>query len=172
MPRPNILITGTPGTGKTSFATELADRLKLNHIDISAFAVKKKLISGVDEERNCPIIDEDKVCDELEGEEINISEGGVIVDYHGCDFFPERYFQLVVVLRTDNTTLWTRLEKRGYPVAKVQENVQAEIMQVVLEEARESYKQEIIQEMQNDNVEQMEENLTRIQAWFNAAAAS
>ena len=50
-----------------------------------------------------------KVLDELE--EV-MSEGGNIVDYHGCDFFPERWFDIVFVLRTDNTILYNRLEKR------------------------------------------------------------
>jgi len=36
------------------------------------------------------------------------------VDYHGCDFFPERWFDIVFVLRTNNTILYERLEQRGY----------------------------------------------------------
>ena len=44
--------------------------------------------------------------------EDKISEGGVIVDYHGCEFFPERWFDIVFVLRTNNTILYDRLEKR------------------------------------------------------------
>eukprot|EP00045_Choanoeca_perplexa_P015044 m.181694 g.181694 ORF g.181694 m.181694 type:complete len:112 (-) comp16874_c0_seq5:3112-3447(-) len=92
-------------------------------------------------------------------------QGGYIVDYHSCDFFPERYFQLVLVLRTDNAVLWERLSARytygscwgvlaptmavpcrEYHLEKIQENVQAEIMQVVLEEARTSYNAQIVQE--------------------------
>ena len=42
-----------------------------------------------------------------------MSEGGNVVDYHGCDFFPERWFHVVVVLRTDNTLLYDRLSKRS-----------------------------------------------------------
>ena len=38
--------------------------------------------------------------------------GGRIVEYHGCDFFPERWFDGVFVLRTDNTILYKRLEER------------------------------------------------------------
>lgn len=41
-----------------------------------------------------------------------MEEGGNIVDYHGCDFFPERWFDRVVVLQTDNTVLYDRLTKR------------------------------------------------------------
>lgn len=49
--------------------------------------------------------------DELEDK---MEEGGVIVDYHGCDLFPERWFNIVFVLRTDNTQLYTRLESRYF----------------------------------------------------------
>ena len=50
-----------------------------------------------------------QVVDELEDK---MADGGVIVDYHGCDFFPERWFNIVFVLRTDNTHLYSRLESR------------------------------------------------------------
>jgi adenylate kinase len=49
------------------------------------------------------------VCDELEDE---MEKGGVIIDFHSNDFFPERWFDLVVVLVTDNTTLYDRLAAR------------------------------------------------------------
>ena len=51
-----------------------------------------------------------------------------------------RWFDLVVVLTCDNTVLYDRLQARNYRDNKIQENVECEIMQVVLEEARESYK--------------------------------
>jgi adenylate kinase len=41
-----------------------------------------------------------------------MEEGGILVDYHGCDFFPERWFDLVVVLQTDNSILHDRLSNR------------------------------------------------------------
>lgn len=50
-----------------------------------------------------------QVIDELEEK---MSEGGAIVDYHGCDFFPERWFHIIFVLRTDNSILYDRLESR------------------------------------------------------------
>jgi adenylate kinase len=50
----------------------------------------------------------------------------------------------------------------GYALNKIQENNEAEIMQVVLTEAQDSYKEEVIVVLQNDNVEQQEENSERI----------
>ena len=58
---------------------------------------------------DCLVIDEDKLLDEME---LQLQDGGVVVDYHSCDFFPERWFDLVVCLRTDNTVLYDRLVKR------------------------------------------------------------
>jgi adenylate kinase len=40
-------------------------------------------------------------------------------------------------------------------------------MQVVLSEAQESYKEDIIMILQNDNVEHQEENTERIVQWLN-----
>ena len=74
-----------------------------------------------------------------------IEAGGVVVDHHSSDFFPERFFDLVVVLQTDNTVLYDRLAKRGYSTKKIQENVQCEIMHVPIEEAQRSYKPEVVQ---------------------------
>lgn len=50
-----------------------------------------------------------KLLDELEP---IASAGGVILDWHTCELFPERWADLVVVLRCDHTKLWERLEKR------------------------------------------------------------
>lgn len=52
----------------------------------------------------------DQVIDELDDAMI---EGGNIVDYHGCDFFPQRWFDRVVVLRTENSVLYDRLTNRS-----------------------------------------------------------
>ena len=64
------------------------------------------------------------------------------MDFHGCDFFPERWFDLVVVLQAETSVLWDRLAEggRNYSQAKIKENVQCEIMHVCVEEARESYR--------------------------------
>lgn len=98
---------------------------------------------------------------------VNLTQykGGNLVDYHGCDFFPERWFDIVFVLRCDNTILYSRLEKRGYPLKKIQENVQCEIFQTILDEATESYKPEIVFTLQSDTPEQMESNIEQIKAW-------
>ncbi|KAG3113412.1 hypothetical protein PI124_g7940 [Phytophthora idaei] len=160
---PNILVTGTPGTGKTSMCQQLAERsLLLTHLNVGDLVKERGLHNGRDEEFDCFVLDEDKVCDEMED---MMAEGGRVVDFHTCDFFPERWFDLVVVLRVDNTTLFDRLQKRGYSEKKVAENVECEIMEVVLQEARESYAPEIVQELPSRTVEDMESNIERVLTW-------
>jgi adenylate kinase len=104
-----------------------------------------------------------QVCDALEDD---LTTGGCIVDHHGCDFFPERWFDLVVVLQTDNGVLWDRLERRGYPQCKVQENVQCEIMHVIVEEARDSYTIDIVHALPSNNSEEMEANVEKLVTWI------
>lgn len=39
-------------------------------------------------------------------------EGGNVLDYHACEWFPERWFDLVVVLRAATEPLYDRLTGR------------------------------------------------------------
>ncbi|CAK4660891.1 hypothetical protein LEN26_014439 [Aphanomyces euteiches] len=163
---PNILVTGTPGTGKTTMSQLLAERTSLRYVNVGDLVKERDLHSGRDDEFDCFLLDEDKVVDEMD-DMMSSEDGGVIVDFHTCDFFPERWFDLVVVLRTDNTTLFDRLTQRGYNAKKVTENVECEIMQVVLQEAQESYVAEIVQELPSVTVQDMENNIERIVTWMN-----
>ncbi|EHB11253.1 Adenylate kinase isoenzyme 6 [Heterocephalus glaber] len=117
---PNILITSTPGVEKTTLGKELASRSGLKYINVGNVAREGALYNGYDEEYECPILDEEKVVDELENQ---MAEGGIIVDYHGCDFLPKRWFHAVFVLRTDNSILYKRLETRGYNEKKLGDNI-------------------------------------------------
>ena len=102
--------------------------------------------------------------------------------------FPERWIDLVIVLRCDHTKLWERLEKRlvvkyfrlclfltslftpdrNYPLKKIQENNESEIMQVVLDEARSAYAEEIVIELNSEGTEDLESNVERIVQWIEA----
>lgn len=165
--RPNILITGTPGTGKTTMATALAEATQLRHVNIGDLVREKNLHDGWDEEFDCHIINEDLVCDELED---MMEEGGVIVDYHGCDFFPERWFDRVVVLQTDNSILYDRLSKRGYSGSKLSNNIECEIFQVLLEEAKESYPENIVVGMKSDSIDDITRNVADLTGWVSSWA--
>ena len=166
----NILVTGTPGTGKSTLCQLVASAVteggllkKMDYIDLGKLVRERGLHDGYNEEYDCYMLNTDKVCDELEE---RMDEGGVILEAHSCDFFPERWFDLVVVLRTNNTILYDRLAARKYKKMKVEENVEAEIMQIVLDEVRNSYKEEITLVLTNDTMDQLDDNCQRVIAWI------
>ena len=162
---PNILITGTPGVGKTSFAVLLQEKLKelkgldFKYINIGKLVNEKKLYKKWNQEFDVPEFDDDMVNDELEP---SLNEGGVILDFHSSGFLPEDLINFVVLLRCNNTDLYDRLAARGYPEKKITENIDCEIMEVTSEEVRESYKQDIILELKSEKIEDMENNLDKV----------
>ncbi|KAH6622396.1 AAA domain-containing protein [Boeremia exigua] len=161
---PNIIVTGTPGVGKTTHAEQLARATGFTHISVNQIVKDEGFHEGKDEETGSWIVDEDKLLDYLEARDI-AATGGNILDWHACDLFPERWIDLVVVLRCDSTVLYDRLTARGYTGKKLEENMDSEIMQVLLDEAREAYKEEIVVELRSDAVEDVEGNLERVELW-------
>ena len=70
---PNILITGTPGTGKTTTCELIAEASGARHINVSDLIKSDDLHSGWDEEFDCYVLNEDKVCYDLENSSLNVS---------------------------------------------------------------------------------------------------
>ena len=165
--RPNILVTGTPGVGKTATASLIAETIGLKHINVGELIKQNKCYDGHDDALDTHLLDEDKLLDLMENmlQECADDNVGIVADYHSCELFPERWFDLILVLRAKTDVLYDRLVERGYNEKKRSENLEAEIMQVVLDEARESYDTEIVQEVQSNTVEEMESNVERCRLW-------
>lgn len=58
---PNIMVTGTPGTGKTTLCEMVAQQSGFKHVNVGEWVKEQNLHSGWDEEFQCFILDEDKV---------------------------------------------------------------------------------------------------------------
>ena len=59
--RPNILITGTPKTGKTTTSELVAIANDMEHINVGDIVKEKHCYTGRDEEFDAFLLDEDKV---------------------------------------------------------------------------------------------------------------
>jgi len=177
---PNILVCGTPGSGKSSLCEAVLARASasasgggggalagLRHVVLGELARARGFHAGRDEALDTLLLDEaseDRLLDELEP---LAAAGGLLLEHHSCALFPERWFELVLVLRTDNTALFDRLVRRGYAPRKVQENVECEIMRVVADEALESFPREgVVHELQSETPRDVEDNAARVEQWL------
>ncbi|PBP17433.1 P-loop containing nucleoside triphosphate hydrolase protein [Diplocarpon rosae] len=160
--QPNLIITGTPGVGKTTHCEILAQSTGLKHLSINDIIKERGCSDGFDEEFKSLIVDEDKLLDAIEDE---VKQGGYIIDWHACDLFPKSWIDLVVVLRVYSTLLYDRLKARDYPEVKLQANLDSEIMEVLLQEARDSYDEEIVVELTSNTSDEMESNIERLEVW-------
>jgi adenylate kinase len=148
---PNILITGTPGVGKSKLLKFIELKLgtknlfNFKFVKLSKVITQKKLYKDWNEEFNVPEFDEDMVIDHLEP--LMTEKGGIVLEFHSCSFFPERWFDLIVLLRTENSELYERLAKRKYKEKKITENINCEIHGVLKEEVMSSYRKELILEL-------------------------
>lgn len=165
--KPNFLVTGTPGVGKTTFSEMIAQRLGLVHIPVSRLIAEKHLWEERDEERDCTIYSEQMLDDELTAIMNQNPDGGLIFDFHCSDIVTKDQVDFVLVLRCESDILWKRLVARGYPEAKVRENVEAEIFRTILDEVIEEYPKEKIIEIKSDTPQDLDEALNNLCAMFN-----
>lgn len=168
--KPNILVTGTPGTGKTATAAALAETIDfLDHVNVGEMVQQHRCYDGRDEELDTNVLDEDKLLDLMETIIDEIEDGGqergIVADFHVPEIFPERWFDLVLVLRCQTEILYDRLLERGYKERKLQENMESEIMQVILEEAKEAYDPAIVHEVPSNTLQDMENTIQRVRDW-------
>lgn len=98
--------------------------------------------------------------------------GGNLIEWHACELFPEAWIDLVVVLRSGTAEIYDRLTARGYKDSKLQENIDAEVMEVILQEAREGFAGDKVLEMQSNNMEDVDLNTLKIMSWLNAWSPS
>ena len=119
-------ITGTPGTGKSVIADELARR---GHTVVHITDTIGPYVTGEDEKRDVQIVDVDRW----------------VAEFKPVDGFVEGHFahllpcDRVVVLRCRPDELKARLKQRKYRAAKIRENAEAEALDSCLIETVEEH---------------------------------
>ena len=163
-----IIVTGTPGTGKTTLSKNLAERLNFHYLDVNLIIKKYGLSEGYDKKRKTKIIDvkrlnwalikEISIC----GKKITLTKKpiennknktiknkknkiklqnikkGIVIDSHLSHYLPNKYADLCIVAKCDLRILKQRLKNKNYSKEKARENMDAEIFDVCLEEAKEN----------------------------------
>ncbi len=118
-----IGLTGTPGVGKSTLARLLADAGRIV-IDLNEWAKLHGAIAGEDDDGTVVI----------DTERINLDDmpSDCIIDSHMSHNLA---VDVVWLIRLDPRPLRQRLAARGYTISKVMENVEAEAMDLILQEA-------------------------------------
>lgn len=125
-----FIITGTPGTGKTTVSQSLSTILPAHHIELSKYSKENGYILEEDFERNTSIVDMDALRMALL-EEIRDKEVVTIDGHYGQDLMDTTLVERVIILRKQPWDLKPVLEKRGYSNKKIWENLEAEIMGII-----------------------------------------
>jgi adenylate kinase len=131
-----ILITGTPGVGKTLISSHLAKEMNAIHIDLAEIVKQERLVSGIDEERKTLIANKQKLSNRVQKVIEQQKDKNIIVDGHfATDILPSKDVTKVFVLRRHPQELKQMMEKRGFKNSKLWENLAAEILDVCLYDA-------------------------------------
>ncbi|MFA4946509.1 MAG: AAA family ATPase [Candidatus Micrarchaeia archaeon] len=126
-----LVLTGTPGTGKTTLAAKLARALDCALLDANALAKANKLVKrdGETDVKKLESILKKKIA-KLDS---FVAEGHLLCEFPlECD--------VCVVLRCNPKTLAKRLAKRGYAKRKTSDNVLCEALDYCLVNAERGYR--------------------------------
>lgn len=132
-----IAVSGTPGTGKTTIAKEIAVLLKGYYMDVNKVIKDKGLSEGYDAKKMCEIVDTDKLAAEIEKIVLHSSKDWVI-DSHLSHYVSPKILDFCIITKCNLKVLQERLEARGYPAEKVRENLDAEIFEICYMDALEA----------------------------------
>ncbi|MBS7248848.1 MAG: adenylate kinase family protein [Candidatus Jordarchaeales archaeon] len=141
-----VVLSGTPGTGKTTVARTLSGIMDVKWVSLGDLVRDKELFLGVDTERGSLIADVDRLIPEI-GRLAEEAEGRLIVEGHYAEVTPKDWVEKAIILRTHPKELWRRLAERGWSEGKIRENVQAEILGVCTYNAVEAYGWELVYEV-------------------------
>jgi len=126
-----LIVSGTPGTGKTSISKNISNYIKANVISLNELAISENLIVKYDAKRETSVINNKKLIsflieliEDYKKEDLEF----LIIESHFSDIVPEQYINFVIILRCDPDELYNRLKRRGYKREKIRENVQSEIL--------------------------------------------
>lgn len=131
-----VLISGTPGVGKSSLSAALSAVFGCKVVEPSTIAVELNLGVPDPDRPGTLIIDEEALVNEVK--RLLANSCGIIATHYPSVFLDDdellRRVPFVVLLRTNPLELEKRLASKGWDRRKVLENVMAEALSAVAQE--------------------------------------
>ncbi len=122
-----FLLSGTPGTGKTTLVHYLHDHYQYQYISLGEEVLANNLFSREDPTRDTKIVDEKKF-NQFFTQKLQLIHEPVIVEAHYADMLENPRISLGFILRCHPHILEARLQTRNYTQDKINENIQAELV--------------------------------------------
>ncbi|WP_371802023.1 adenylate kinase family protein [Candidatus Lokiarchaeum ossiferum] len=122
-----FLISGIPGTGKTSVTKKLNEKYGYPFLSLGEVVVKNKLHCGEDPSRDTKIVDTEKFNAFFRTFFLKQKED-IILEGHYADLIEHPSVNIAIILRAHPNVIETRLKPRGYSKNKIMENIQAELV--------------------------------------------
>ena len=159
-----IVITGTPCTGKSTLALALKKALKFDLITDKELIVK--LSTDYDTKRKCHVVDTDKLEAEFKKLKNKSKSECIIFDSHLSHHLPNNLVDFCIVVKCDLALLRSRLKSRDYSLSKIKENMDCEIFDICLNEAKENHHEVIVFSGKTTNPSDFRGLLTSIRKKF------
>lgn len=135
-----IIVTGTPGVGKTILAKRLAGKTKSDYVNVGELVRERQLYKYYDRPSRSYVIDEARLGKSLNSLLKAHPVKGLIIETHSIgSFMPKRKGLIALVVRLDPVVLARRLRARGWSKKKIWENVESELIDLSLYEALKTY---------------------------------
>ncbi|TKJ17359.1 kinase [Candidatus Woesearchaeota archaeon B3_Woes] len=131
-----ICISGTPCTGKTTLAKKLSKQFIYEYIDVNKLIKDNKLDEKYDRKKRCYVVDVKKLNKLLI--KLVQTKKNLVIDSHLSHYLPKKYVDLCIITKCNLKTLEKRLKKRKYNKSKIRENLDCEIFDICLNEAKEN----------------------------------
>ena len=109
-----IIVSGTPGTGKTTLSKKLEKAINYRYLDVARLIKLSKLSEIYDKKRHCYIVDTNRLNKSL-ANEIK-KHPNIIIDSHLSHHLPKKYVDLCIITKCNLKTLEKRLKNKGYEI--------------------------------------------------------
>ena len=141
---PIIIVTGTPGTGKTTVSRILSKNLSIPLVEVNKLVEEKHIYHGYNREKGYKEVDLVDLDTELEQLIANSDEDGLIIEGHLAHQIKNlKEIDHIIVLRARPDILRKRLNTRNWPESKIQENIEAEALDICTYEAVENHDKKV-----------------------------
>ncbi len=133
-----IGLTGSPGTGKKTVGAELSKITGLEPVSLNDFAIRNRIGKWSHGEF---VVDIERL-----GKERLDTRGKIIYGHLLPYVIPSHSLDFVAILRCSPKVLRRRYISRGYSSSKMEENIEAELLDIISFKCLESYRKEKVAE--------------------------